>query len=473
MSTMTKKVTNGVKSATSTINKSIHTLQGSFKALGATLAKALSTTALLLFGRAASRVASSIEEVQNVVDVAFGDMADEVEYFAKRCASAFGLSELQAKKASSTYMAMGRSMGLSGLAAKTMALQLAALSGDMASFYNVSQDLADIALKSVFTGETETLKQYGIVMTEANLETYRLAKGLKIKYRDMSQAAKVALRYNYVMEQTALAQGDFTRTSGSWANQLRLLRMQWEELMAAMGVILNHVLLPIIHALNTILSLLVSIAKGWAAMFQPSKEMKEVEKNKGGFAGTSDAIDDATKAAKKYRATLAGFDELERLNPEKESSGAGSGAGANIDFDIIEPYDFSAIGGSFEEIQGKLRDLINAFNDGVRELDNKLYNMQTSFKNAGKALGDIVNQIIYGINFGNIGKLIGDGINSINNVIYKALSTIDWYGLGLKLSTGVNSAFERIDWLLMGKTIASKINMIWDTVRGFIDNLNW
>lgn len=164
-----------------------------------------------------------MQEIQNVVDVSFGEAAAEINAFAADAMKAFGLTELQAKKTASTLMAMSNGMNINSQAGKVMAINLTKLSGDMASFYNVSQDVAETALKSVFTGETEALKKFGVVMTEANLQAFALSQGITTLYSDMSQAQRVALRYNYVMQATANAQGDFARTSGNWANQIRVL----------------------------------------------------------------------------------------------------------------------------------------------------------------------------------------------------------------------------------------------------------
>ena len=135
----------------------------------------VSLIALVKLGKEALEYASNIEEVQNVVDVSFGNMANEINEFAKTSAASFGLSELAAKKTASTFMAMSNGMGIARDAGKLMSMQLTALSGDMASFYNVSQDVANTALNSIFTGETESLKKFGIVLTEANLKEYALS----------------------------------------------------------------------------------------------------------------------------------------------------------------------------------------------------------------------------------------------------------------------------------------------------------
>lgn len=133
-------------------------------------------TSLKKVGSAAIEMASDLQEVQNVVDTAFGDMAYMVENFSKKAIDQFGMSELTAKRTASTYMAMSKGMGIAGDKAAKMAISVAGLTGDVASFYNVSQSVADTALKSIWTGETESLKQFGVVMTQTNLQQFAYSK---------------------------------------------------------------------------------------------------------------------------------------------------------------------------------------------------------------------------------------------------------------------------------------------------------
>ena len=195
-------------------------------------------------------MASDLEEVQNVVDVSFGSMADEVEAFANTAVRSYGMSALTAKRMASTFMAMSNGMDIAQEAGKNMSLQLTALAGDMASFYNVGQDIAQTALNSIFTGETESLKKFGIVLTETNLEAFALSQGIKKSYQAMSQAEKVALRYNYVLNATKNAQGDFARTSGSWANQIRILKEQWTQFLGILGSGLIKILTPMVKEIG-------------------------------------------------------------------------------------------------------------------------------------------------------------------------------------------------------------------------------
>lgn len=202
------------------------------------------------FGVKSIDLASDLAEVQNVVDVTFGDGAEEINQWAESAGAAFGLSELSAKQYSSTIGAMLKSMGLSSEATQEMSLALTGLAGDMASFYNLDASDAFEKLRSGISGETEPLKQLGINMSVANLEAFALSKGITTAYDSMSQAEQATLRYQYIMEATADAQGDFSRTSDSLANQQRILQMEVETLSADLGAALLPVALDVVGALR-------------------------------------------------------------------------------------------------------------------------------------------------------------------------------------------------------------------------------
>lgn len=264
-------------------------------------------------------------------------MADEVEKFANSAIQNFGMSALTAKRMASTFMSMANGMGLAAKDGKNMSLQLTALAGDMASFYNVEQDVAQTALNSIFTGETESLKKFGIVLTEANLNAFALSRGITKSYNAMSQAEKVALRYQYVLKATANAQGDFARTSSSWANQVRILKEQWSQLIGILGKGLIAALTPIVKALNKLLSYLIAIGNAIASLFG-GKKITGVSKGLDSAAGSAGNLDDNlggaggkldedNKKAEKLAKTLASFDELDILasNDKDDDNSGGSG----------------------------------------------------------------------------------------------------------------------------------------------------
>lgn len=258
-------------------------------------------------------------------------MATDINDWSKTTLQAFGLNELSAKRMAGTFMAMGNGMGITAQNGLIMSKTLTQLAGDMASFYNVSISEAETALQAIYTGETETLKRYGIVITEVNLQEYARRQGIQKSITQMTQLEKVMLRYNYVMEVTSQAQGDFARTSGSWANQVRLLKEQFTQLLGILGNGFIKVLTPIVKALNKMLASLISIANAIAKTFGGSgieQATSNVSSSIGdinaGVGDTSQGLDDANSSAKALAKTIAGFDELNILNSTASGSG-GSG----------------------------------------------------------------------------------------------------------------------------------------------------
>ena len=208
------------------------------------------TTPLVAAGAAAVNYASDTEEALNKVDVAFGSSAESVKAWSDTTLTSIGLAKGTALDMAALYGDMATSMGFSEEAAADMAKELVNLAGDLASFKNISVDEVNTALKSVFTGETESLKNLGVVMTEVNLENYALSKGLSQTYQSMDQNEKVALRYQYVLDMTKNAQGDFARTTDSTANQIRILQESLKEAAASIGEDLLPIVTPLIQKLG-------------------------------------------------------------------------------------------------------------------------------------------------------------------------------------------------------------------------------
>lgn len=197
--------------------------------------------------------ASDLAEVQNVVDVSFGKSAASINDWSQKALEAYGLNEVTAKRYNGTLGAMLKSTGVTGDSVVDMSEKLTGLAGDMASFYNLDTNAAFEKIRSGISGETEPLKQLGINMSVANLEAYALSQGITTAYDKMSQAEQTMLRYNYLMSVTSDAQGDFARTSDSWANQTRLLSENWTEFVGKMAANLLPTLTAGVSTLNDVI----------------------------------------------------------------------------------------------------------------------------------------------------------------------------------------------------------------------------
>ena len=356
----TRVDTTGVKKGFSAIKNGANSLMGTVGKLGAAIGVAFGVSALVKFAKQAVELSSDVQEVQNVVDVSFGDMRDQMEAFANTAIEKFGLSALTAKRTGSTYMAMAKGMGIAGQEAADMALKLRGLSADMSSFYNVSQKYTDIALKSVFTGETETLKQYGIVMTQTNLQEFARQKGITKSIQAMTQQEQTMLRYQYVMKQTALAQGDFARTQDSWANQTRILSERWKEMQIVWGDAFRTIGTLILPAVNSLIKGLAKVGEYAKVAAQSIARMfgKEIDSSAETASNMSTAVDkqnDLTEATKETtkaaKGQLAAYDEINQISKDTAETSGGVGQPVKTS----EIIDTAATETSIDNLANKLK----------------------------------------------------------------------------------------------------------------------
>lgn len=383
------------------------------KKAGKALAAAFTVKKIFDFGKSCIELGSDLAEVQNVVDVTFSQMSKQVDKFAQNAAAQFGLSETMAKQFTGTFGAMAKAFGFSGKAAYDMSTTLTGLAGDVASFYNISQDEAYTKLKSVFTGETESLKDLGIVMTQTALDSYALATGFGKTTAKMSEAEKVALRYKFVQDQLTTAAGDFSRTSTGWANQVRILQLQFDSLRATIGQGLIAALSPVIQVINTIIGKLLSMAnafKAFVAMLSGGKKDGNITETAAGMEAIAAAADKAgaatsgigsaaKKAAKDIKSATTGIDELNIINPDSGSdSGSGSGGGGAgsynaDDFDMgTLPEQEDVVSGKLQKIADLMNQLKDSFTSGFWDAfgDTSVFeSIQSSIQSIKDSLRDI------------------------------------------------------------------------------------
>ena len=410
----TKLDTSGIDNGVSAIKQSFNGLGSAVKKIGLLIGGAFAVGKLVQFGKECVELGSDLAEVQNVVDVTFTTMSDKVNEFAKNAMTSAGLSETMAKRYVGTFGAMSKSFGFSEAQAYDMSTALTQLTGDVASFYNISQDLAYIKLKSVFTGETETLKDLGVVMTQSALDQYALANGYGKTTSAMTEQEKVALRLAFVQKQLSAASGDFVRTSGSWANQVRVMQLQLQSLKATVGQGLINIFTPVLKVINILLGKLATLAnafKSFTELITGKKSSGSTSSSGAGLTGdvsgvqdtadaygqaadnagkladstedVADATKDAAKAAKGY---LSPLDEINRYSTQDASStasktpstsGSGSGGGgislpsavSNVDYGKVAEGEtaLDKISKSAEKLAKLLKTLWKPFQDAWKK----------------------------------------------------------------------------------------------------------
>lgn len=455
------KAMNQISNSVGDATKSMSSLKSSLKGIIGTLGLVFSLKALINFGQQAVNVASDLTEVDNVVQKAFGNMRGEMDALADSSIKNLGISRLEAYQTGSTFMAMGKSMLTSSQDAKDMALNLTKLSANMASFFNTSNKYAAIALKSIYTGETETLKQYGVVMTEVNLKQFALAQGISKSYDEMSQSERVMLRYQYVMQQLGYIGDDFIDTQDSWANQTRVLKEQWKEFLGVLGTGIITVLTPLVKSLNMIMGRMIAIAKSIGSVLSSvfGIQVQSANQVSGAISDTADAFDDATtavgdydtatkKASKTASKSLASFDKLNNTMTSQSDSGTGAGGagggGGLTTPDISSGTDSaidqanSKINTILDNVKKRLLELVDLLKKGFKnglgtDFDASIKRTQKHLANIGKQLQDIFtnpNVINAANNWANnvaysLGQLAGSMVSIGQTIIENLVGGVD------------------------------------------------
>ena len=475
-------------------------------------------------------LASDLVEVQNVVNTVFGDMTAKVEQYADRSIEQFGMSELAFKQYASRFQAMGSAMGIdSGLIGQAnsflnkstngyvalsdsmadVSLTLTQLTADMASFYNVEQSAVAEDLAAIFTGETRPLRTYGLDLTQATLSEWAMKQGLDANIQSMSQAEKTMLRYQYVLANTTAAQGDFARTSNTWANQLRILQEQLKKWASVIGTGFIAAFKPFIQTLNNVMGKVTQFTEnvlnalgnifGWKFEITGggitddlADSMGDTAIDTGDAAGSagdlSDNLGDATKNAKKLYSTVLGIDELNINNPNTGSTGSGSGGsggtggsgsggtgvgtGSGLTTTISRN---DAILKAYESSIDSLYELGEYIGDTLTKTLNSIdwNSAYQGAQNFGKGLADFLNGLISPELFGSVGRTIA---GALNTAIYAALSfgeTFDFADFGLSIATGINEFFKTFDFKSLAKTLNTWVNGIEKTIITAISHINW
>lgn len=513
--------------AISGLNTSISSLSGSFLGFKTSTGKALIglksfTRQILssmgiylgLYGairgiKNAIDISSALTEVQNVVDVTFGDMSKKVNDFAQDSIRQFGMSELTLKQTASRFQAMGTAMGIdSSLIKKAneflnkqtdgyiglsdsmadVSLNLTKLTADMASLYNIDQDVVSQDLAAIFTGQTRPLRDYGLDLTQATLKEWAMKQGLDSDIASMSQAEKTMLRYQYVLANTQTAQGDFARTADSWANQIRILKQSFEQLGSVIGGALINAFKPFVKALNSVLLVVISfvtkVTNALGAIFG-----WKYEDSGAGLADSfsdaaesaGDVADNTGQAAKnidKMNKGVRQFDELKLITTndgsgKKGSGGSGGGASGGASGGKLVKTDtiFKNYESDIKNLKQLGKYISDALSKAMESINwDKIYSKARNF---GKGLADFLNGLINPRLFGNVGKTIA---GALNTAIYATLSfgqTFDWSNLGKSLAEGINKFFKTFDFKALAEDINTWVQGVYKTIKTMIENIKW
>lgn len=489
-----------VGSATSAMNQGFNLFSGSSKKVKTSskgIASAIGrvyATYWMLFRamgmfRKAMDISSDLTEVQNVVDVTFGNMKKTMEDFAKVSLSQYGMSALTAKDIASRYQAMGVAMGFSQKKMSGMSIELTKLAASMASFYNVDQKEVAKSLEAVFTGQTMPLRKYGIDLTQATLKQWALNNGLNANIKSMNAAEKTWLRYQYVMANSKQVMGDFERTSHSWHNQLVLLAGAFQTLGSIVGGSLINAFKPFVRALNSVMLKVIQFAEvvsnALGAIFGWEYESGGGISND--FSDAADSADDlagstgdAAKNTKKMADNLQSFDKLNVISSQNDSGGSGGGGGG-----AAGGAGTAASGGQWVEADSlwekytssidslyKLGEYIgDVLTKTLKGIDwDKIYKGADQF---GIGLANFLNGLISPELFEAVGETIAGALNTALHFLDSFGETFEWTEFGNSIAAGINGFFNTFDFLLLADTLNTWVDGLEAALVAAVKNISW
>ena len=301
-------------------------------------------------------------ETLNLFRVTMGDATDEALEFANTVSNAMGIDIADWMQYQGTFKNLTSGFGVASDKANIMSQNLTQLSYDLASFFNTDVETAFDKLSSAMSGQVKGLREFGIDTTVASLQEYALANGIDASVRSMTQAEKSLLRYNYIMEKSALMQNDMARTLATPANALRILSAQFTQLKRAIGNVISVVATKFIPYVQVLVQIVTEAATKLANFF--GFELPEIDydfKDALGVEDTEDSLDGVSGSIKKIKKQLMGFDELNILNnPDTDSGGSGGASGGGSSFDMeLGSYDFlkNIDTSSLDKVKKTLKDI--------------------------------------------------------------------------------------------------------------------
>lgn len=479
-------------------------MQSAASSIKSTISSAFSGISLSSIIKESLELRSSLVEVENVIDHVFGGEGRKaIDEFTSTAVEKLGMSTLAARQFAGKFGAALTTTGQSKEAVVTMSKALTQLTSDIASFYDIEQDVAASKLFSgVISGQIKPMRELGVDMTVASLDAYTLSEGYDKLYSKMNATEKQAIRFKYAMDKLSFAHGDYLRTINSTANQLRLLKNQIKELGAIIGAIINAFFNPLVHVLNRVASAAIVAAKAIAAAMGIKLDfssggagLTELNEN---LDDTSDSADDLAESEdnavdslhKLSKAAKGALSPLHKLNVLQSKNGANGDKSATSGIaDIIGDIQTSAsemypkikdmLKGLLDWLwgldwEGALDRLIQAINRVVKKLPGLIRELFNELKRWVVRLSDLLNQFVKGIDWTGVGNVVKEVLYGLGQTILAALKEVDFYAIGEALKDVFNSIIDDptvfITW---GAVIGTAIQDGFDFIYGVIHGLHW
>lgn len=509
----TRGATSNASSGMNLFGKNVDSVRIKSFSLASAIGKVYATYFLLFRGiekiKDAIDISSAVTEADNVVRQAFGKYERLVDDLCKVSIKKFGMSELSVKQFAGRFQSLGMALDIPQGKMAKMAIKLTELTGDLASYYDVSQEDVAKSLQSVFTGTTAPMRRYGVDLTQATLNEWLMKKGIDAKVKSMNQAQKAVVRYEYTLERTKAAQGDFLRTSDSWHNTLTVVTESFKDLGKTVGDIAINAFKPFLRVLGIVAEKVNSFVEmvlnalgsifGWR--FEVSKkgasgltdslngayDSMDNLSDAAGSAGknTGGLANNAKKAKKEIQQATRAFDELKVISKQSKDNTSGSGSGGSGDGSggggdtgtwVETPSAFEKFKSNIKDLEGLGVEIRKALVKAVGGIEwDKIYAKASGF---GTGLAEFLNGLFSEDKKGNsVFTATADVIaGALNTAIFASKGFTDKFKFetfGKNLAHGFNRFFKKFKWKQCAEAINGWVDGFWKFVRGFFDDLSW
>lgn len=388
----------------------------------------------------------------------FGDQVDEAYAHVLKLQDALQVNDQQFMQYSSNFATLGRGMGVPTRAIKDMSIGLTELSYDIYAknndFYTLEESLD--AVRSAFLGEIEPIRKAGISITEATLKEAAANYGLTMSVEKMTEAQKMQLRYKVMLDQAYASStvGTYIKEINTAEGASRALKQQLKGLVQSIGGLLMPIVSAVLPYLQAFVSLITMAIRAIGAFFgisikAPTWGMDSFAESAGGAA---DAVDDTTsalggaaKAAKKLKDYTMGFDELNVIKPQQDTSsgssgGAGGGIGGDLGLDMDSLWTDAMIESANMKADAIVQNILTALQpirDAIEAIDfkpliNSLKRLWTAFKPFAKKVGEglywFLMNVLFPLAGFTIENILPDFINLVATGLEKAVPLMERFG---------------------------------------------
>lgn len=304
--------------------------------------------------------ASKAEESLNVLRQTFKGNADGVIAWSKTLSKEIGRSEYTLQEAAGKFGAfLAPTFEGTGQDITAMSEQLSQLAVDLASFYNTSDEEAQMRLFSGISGETEAVRRLGINISDSALKELHERRGGKGQYKSLSLADKTLLRFEKILQDTIDKQGDAARTAGEWANSMKRVQERWKTFATELGKVSKGVLLPLLHKAETWIPTLENMVKNSALVETAFKTLAiGVASLATAFVVLNPIVSGLAFIAMGLALAFEDFNSFLDGNKSQIGEFIESVSGVNDPLRLFDAY-MNDLLGWFDELTGSIMDLIS------------------------------------------------------------------------------------------------------------------